>query len=87
MDPNVEEHILTPLLYLDFEERPVSTISADTFAFISYYVDYFEDLTNIRNDLIGIFVTANLIVIIIVAVRIYNWTRHNPAIVLKNKFA
>lgn len=82
LSSDVEEHILTPLLYLDFEERPVNTINAASTTQISYFVDYFEDVSNIKNDLIGIFVTANIIVLAIVIVRIYNWIKHNPPSVL-----
>lgn len=66
---------------------PVNLINADTTTELTYYVDYFEDTSAIMNDLIGIFVTANVIVIAIVAVRIYNWIKHNPASVLGSKFA
>jgi hypothetical protein len=30
LDPNTQEHILMPLLYIEFEERPVNSINADT---------------------------------------------------------
>lgn len=87
LDPNTEEHILMPLLYIDFEERPVNSINSDTTVLISYFVDFFEDVTSVTNDLIGIFVTANVIVAAIVIVRIYNWIKHNPTLILGAKFA
>lgn len=37
--------------------------------------------------MIGIFVAANIVVIAIVIIRIYNWTKHNPTAILGAKFA
>lgn len=86
LDPEIPEHIKKPMLYITYEERAVNTITADSTTPVTYFVDYYEDITAVNQALLGIFIAANIIALIIIGVRIYYWVQHNPRSVLGNKY-
>lgn len=86
LDSNLPEQIKRPMLYITYEERAINTITDDSTAAITYFVDYYEDISKVNATLLGIFITANILVLIVISVRIYYWAQHNPRGVLGNKY-
>jgi len=78
LDSEENEKIKKPMLYIDYEEYKVSTITSSTTTNLSYFVDYYEDATKSQNTLLAFFVIANLVVVAMSSVKIYNYIQKNP---------
>jgi len=73
LDSEQNEKIKKPMLYIDYEEYKVSTITSSTTTNLSYFVDYYEDATKSQNTLLAFFIIAHLVVVAMSGVRIYNF--------------
>lgn len=81
------EQIKRPILYITYEEYAVDTINSDTTTKISYFVDYYQDTSGTKQALLGLFITINIIVLIVVCccrVRIYNMDNPQATFVTKS---
>jgi hypothetical protein len=87
MNAAAHEKILKPHIEITYEEMPVSMISATTKTNLYLEVDYFQSATKYLNTIRGIFIAANVLIGLIVAVRMYYFVQHNPPRVLGQKFA
>lgn len=86
INPGSNGKIRRPLLQLDFEERFTSQINRDTKTQVTYFVDYYQDMTAVYSTLIALFVITNLIALIAIVVRICYHYKHNPPKVMGTKF-
>jgi hypothetical protein len=86
MNSAANEKIFKPMLEISYEEMPVSMISSETQTQLQFQVDYFQSASRYLRTIQGIFIAANILVGLIVAVRMYYFIQHNPPRVLGQKF-
>lgn len=86
MDPGSNGKIRRPLLQLEFEERFTNSINKESVTTITYFVDYYEDISEANSALLAILIVVNIFIFVVIGIRTYYHYKHNPPSVLKEKF-
>jgi hypothetical protein len=87
LDSKTPESIRKPLLTIEYKEIKTAKIAADTKVDVDYFLDYYEGTSRIWRALRVIFIVANFLCLIIVAIRLYFFITHNRPKMLGPKFA
>ena len=66
-----EESITTPLLMIDYRERPARNIEEDPLARVSFTAEYAMDTDAFWSNEYGLFIVAIVLCIVVVLVRLY----------------
>jgi len=71
LDPGSNGKIRRPLLQLEFEERFTNSINKESVTTITYFVDYYEDISEANSALLAILIVVNIFILFVIGIRIY----------------
>ena len=78
MDPATQEQIRKPLLEISYREYGTDLVTQDTRTHASFKFEYYEDGASFEDAAEIVIYVFNVLVLLIVAIRLYFWVKLNP---------
>lgn len=86
LDLTSPEKIYTPYIEIVYRERQTNMIHSTTKAAIEFVMDYYQDMTLFWKSIMIAFIIFQVLIFIIIAMRMYYFTKQNPRALLGEKF-
>eukprot|EP00347_Sterkiella_histriomuscorum_P018733 403344384 len=86
LDPNNEERIYRPYLEITYKEKQSNLIHSNTVTHVRFVMDYFQDMTKFWRDIMIAFIVFHVLIVGIIAFRLYAFIKQNPPSLLPGKF-
>jgi meckelin len=86
LEDSSPERIYTPYVEIEYRERMSNMIHEGTKAQVRFVMDYYLDLTNFWKQVLIAFIIFQVIILIIVAIKMYYFVKQNPKELLGERF-
>lgn len=87
LHPSEPERIYLPVVRIAYRERPLNMILNEDRVASSWLVtEYIMDISGFINTAKGFLITLNILALIIVIYRFYNWTKTNPQLLYRGNY-
>jgi hypothetical protein len=79
LNSNDTARITTPFLKITYQSRNVDSLNISPKGIFIFQSMYFMDLTNFYGKVQALFITLNVVVLLVISVKMYIWTKNNPS--------
>jgi len=86
LDSTQPERIFTPYVEMVYRERMANMIHSTTKAKVEFVMDYYQDMANFWKSILIAFIIFQVLIVLVVAAKMYYFVKQNPKDLLKEKF-